>query len=53
MTPKDHPVWNKIAVSTLDTLHEVIIEMRRREKIENWRSTSSLKNVAHFDKDHY
>ena len=37
MTPKDHPVWNKMAVPTLDTLEEAIREIKRRERIEKWR----------------
>ena len=37
MTPKDHPVWNKMAVPTLDTLEEAMREVKRREKIEEWR----------------
>lgn len=32
MTPKDHPVWNKMAVSTLDILSDVLIEIRRRKR---------------------
>ena len=36
MTPKDHPVWNKMAVPTLDTLEETIREIKRREQIEEW-----------------
>lgn len=37
MTLKDHPIWNKMAVPTLDTLEEVIREIKRRKKIEEWR----------------
>ncbi len=40
MTPKDHPVWNKMAVLTLDTLEEAMRELKRREKIEKWRQHS-------------
>lgn len=34
MTPKDHPVWNKMAVPTLDTLEEAIREIREMEAKE-------------------
>lgn len=37
MTPKDHPVWNKMAVPTRDILEEAMREIKRREKIEKWR----------------
>jgi hypothetical protein len=40
MTPKNHPVWNKMAVPTLDTLEEAVREIKRREKIEEWRQYS-------------
>jgi hypothetical protein len=36
MTQKDHPVWNKMAVSTLDTLEEAVRGIKRRETIEEW-----------------
>ncbi len=34
MTPKDHPVWNKMAVPTLDTLEEAIRELKEMETKE-------------------
>lgn len=34
MTPKDHPVWNKMAVPTLDTLEEAIREIKEMEAKE-------------------
>ena len=37
MTPKDHPVWNKMAVPTLDILEEAIREIREIEAIEKWQ----------------
>ena len=40
MTPKDHPVWNKMAVPTLDILEEAMREIKRREQIAKWRQHS-------------
>lgn len=34
MTPKNHPVWNKMAVPTLDTLEEAIRELKEMEAKE-------------------
>lgn len=41
MTERDDDVWNKMAVPTLDTLLEALIEVRRREKIEEWQKRRS------------
>lgn len=38
MTKREGDVRNKMAVPTLDTLLEALLEVRRREKIYGWHS---------------
>ena len=46
MTPKDHPVWNKMAVQTLDTLEEVFTELYAFECLIGNYNTASLRQEA-------